>query len=241
MLQTLVASSPFDSRFIREDRSVFQCMEWYSTHMEPGKTRRQIAAEATQRVIVEAATRLFLEHGYHATSIGAVAREAGVAVQTIYNSIGSKRDLLSGVLDFAAAGARAPIPVPTFMSEQAEREPDPRRVIDQLVEFWRGALARTAPVFRVIREAAALDPEVAELERRRAEQRLRNYASAARILDERGALRPGLSRDDAAAAIFAIGHPDIYRFFVLEETWEPERWAEWVRERLYAALLSDAA
>ena len=38
---------------------------------------------------------------------------------------------------------------------------------------------------------------VAELERQRAEQRLRNYGSAARILDERGALRPGLSRDDA--------------------------------------------
>jgi AcrR family transcriptional regulator len=208
--------------------------------MGPGKTRRQIGAEATQRTIVEAATRLFLEHGYHATSIGAVAREAGVAVQTIYNSIGSKHDLLSRVLDFAAAGERAPTPVPAFMSEQAEREPDPHRIIDQLVEFWRGGLARTAPVFQVIRQAAAVDPQVAELERQRAEQRLRNYGHAARVLDERGALRPGLSRDDAAAAIFAIGHPDLYRFLVLEEGWEPERWAEWVRRRLYAVLLADA-
>ena len=218
---------------------LFQWIEWYSTHMDLGKTRRQIAAEATQRAIVKAASRLFLEHGYHATSIGAVAREAGVAVQTIYNAIGSKRDLLSRVLDFAAAGEHAPTPVPTFMTEQAEREPDPRLVIDQLVEFWRGGLARTAPVFRVIRQAAAIDPVVAELERQRAEQRLRNYGSAARILDERGALRPGLSRDDAAAAIFAIGNPDTYRFFVSEEGWEPERWAEWVRGRLYAALLPD--
>ena len=68
------------------------------------KTRQQIAAEETQRVIVEAAARLFLERGYHRTSIGQIAQEAGVAVQTIYNSIGSKRDLLSRVLDFAAAG-----------------------------------------------------------------------------------------------------------------------------------------
>ena len=47
-------------------------------------------------MIVEAASRLFLESGYHATSIGQIATEAGVAVQTIYNTIGSKRDLSHG-------------------------------------------------------------------------------------------------------------------------------------------------
>ena len=83
--------------------------------MEPVKTRKQFAAEQTQRVIVEAAARLFLERGYLATSIGRIAAESGVAVQTIYNAIGSKRDLLSRVLDFAAAGDRAPLPVPQFL------------------------------------------------------------------------------------------------------------------------------
>ena len=72
--------------------------------MPPVKTRKQIAAEQTQQVVIEAASRLFLEHGYHATSIAGIASEAGVAVQTIYNSVGSKRDVLSRVLDFAAAG-----------------------------------------------------------------------------------------------------------------------------------------
>jgi AcrR family transcriptional regulator len=131
--------------------------------VEPVKTRKQLAAEETQRVIVEAASRLFLDHGYHATSIGRIAAEAGVAVQTIYNAVGSKRDLLSRVLDFAAAGERAPVPVPQFMREQAEREADPRRIVAQLVEFWRSALPRTAPVLRIIREAAAADPEIAIL------------------------------------------------------------------------------
>ena len=202
------------------------------------KTRRQIAAEDTQRAIVEAAHALFLERGYHATSIGVVAAQAGVAVQTIYNSVGSKRDLLSRVLDYAAAGERAPTPVPTFMRDQTEREPDPRRIIDQLVEFWRGGLERTAPVFQVIRQAAALDPEVAALERQRAEQRLRNYGIAARILAERGALREGLTPDDAAAVIFTLGHPDQYRFLVKEQGWPADRWAEWVRSALVAALLT---
>lgn len=205
--------------------------------MEVVKTRQQIAAEQTKRVIVQAAARLFLEHGYHGTAISRIAAEAGVAVQTIYNAVGSKRDLLSRVLDVAAAGDRAPLTVPQFMAEQAQREPDPRQLIAQLVEFWKGALPRTAPVFRVIREAAAVDPEAAALERTRAAQRLRNYSAAARRLADTGALRRGLAIDQAAAAIFAIGHPETYRTLVLDGDWDDDRWGAWAQATLQAALL----
>ena len=201
------------------------------------KSRQQIAAEETQRVIVEAAGRLFVEHGYHRTSIGRIASEAGVAVQTIYNSVGSKRDVLSRVLDFAAAGERAPVPVAQFMSEQARREPDPRRIIGHLVDFWKGAVPRAAPVFRVIREAAAVDADAAELERARAGQRLRNYTMAARLLAERDALHPELTIEQAAATIFAVGHPETYRTLVLEGDWDDDRWAAWAQVTLEAALL----
>jgi len=204
------------------------------------KTRKQLAAEQTQRVIVEAASRLFLEHGYHATSISRIASEAGVAVQTIYNAVGSKRELLSRVLDFAAAGERAPVTVPQFMRERAESELDPRRIIAQLVEFWRGALPRTAPVFRIIREAAAADPEIAVLERGRAAQRLDNYRAAAQLLADRKALRPGITIDGAAAAIFAIGHPETYRGLVLDGDWDDDAWANWLQATLEAALLVTA-
>lgn len=205
--------------------------------MSKTRSRQQIAAEQTQRAIVEAAARLFIEHGYHATSIGAIAAEAGVAVQTIYNAVGAKRELLSRVLDYAAAGERAPVPVPRFMAEQAERETDPRQIIAQLVEFWSEALPRTAPMFRVIREAAAADPEAAALERGRAAQRLRNYGEAAQLLAERGGLRAGLTVDQAAATIFAIGHPDIYRALVIEGEWTGARWARWAQTALHGALV----
>jgi AcrR family transcriptional regulator len=215
-------------------------MERYTKIVPPVKTRKQFAAEETQRVIVAAASRLFLEHGYHATSIGRIASEAGVAVQTIYNAVGSKRDLLSRMLDFAAAGERAPTPVPQFMRDQAELEPDPRRIIAQLIEFWRGALPRTAPVFRIIREAAAADPEIALLERARAAQRLHNYRQAAQLLVERNALRPEMTIDGAAATIFAIGHPETYRALVLDGDWEDDAWAAWLQATLEAALLRTA-
>jgi AcrR family transcriptional regulator len=202
------------------------------------KTRRQVAAEQTQRAIVEAAARLFAQNGYQPTSIARIAADAGVAVQTVYNSIGGKREVLSRVLDFAAAGDRAPEPVPDFMRRMAENETDPHRIIDQLVDFWQDALARTAPVFRILREAAVVDPEAAALERERAARRMSNYGHAADILAARGALRGELTADAAAATIFAIGHPETYRTLVIEGNWDVQRWATWARASLYNALLS---
>ncbi|HYM56402.1 MAG TPA: TetR/AcrR family transcriptional regulator [Solirubrobacteraceae bacterium] len=201
-------------------------MERYSRSGR-GRTRQQIAAQETKRAIVEGATRLFGTRGYHATSLGLIASEAGVAVQTIYNSVGSKRDVLSAVLDLAAAGEGAPV----------FSEPDPRRIIARLVEFWRGSLPRTARLLRVVGEAAAADPEGAALERARNGRELRGCADVARLLADRGALRTGLSVDHGAAAIFAIGHPETYRTLVLEGTWEGERWSAWARAALEAALL----
>ena len=205
--------------------------------MEPVKSRKQVAAAETQQAIIKAAARLFLSRGYHATSIGRIAADAGVAVQTIYNAVGSKRDILSRVLDFAAAGDRAPVPVAQFMREQTENEPDPRRIIGQMVEFWRSAFPRTAPVFRIIREVAPADPEIAELERARAAQRLDNYRHAAQLLADRGALRRRMTIDEAAAAIFAIGHPETYRALVLDGTWSDPEWGAWAQKTLEQALL----
>jgi AcrR family transcriptional regulator len=205
--------------------------------VEEVKTRQQIAAEGTQRTIIETAGRLFLEHGYRETSINRIASEAGVAIQTVYNSVGSKRDLLSRVLDFAAAGERAPVPVAEFMHNQAERADDAGQIVAQLVEFWRTALPATASLFRVIREAAAVDVDAAALEQARARQRLHNYAHAAGLLAERGGLRKGLTLDQAAAAIFAIGHPETYRTLVVDGDWDIDQWARWAHSALESALL----
>jgi AcrR family transcriptional regulator len=55
--------------------------------------------EQTRQQIVQAAYRLFLDRGYHATSMRQVAQQAGVALGGIYNHFASKDDLFSAVLD----------------------------------------------------------------------------------------------------------------------------------------------
>ena len=151
-----------------------------------------------------------------------IAAEAGVAVQTIYNSLGSKRDVLKQVLEL----------VPS--DELTTQDPD----LGRIVEHWRRALPASARLFRLIRDAAAVDPAIAELERQRGERRLAECETAAHTLEQRGLLREGLTARRAAASIFAIGHPEIYRELVLDGPWDESLWATWARSTLKAALLA---
>jgi AcrR family transcriptional regulator len=54
--------------------------------------------ERTQAEIVEAAYELFLERGYHGTSMRQIAKSAGIALGGIYNHYASKEDIFRAVL-----------------------------------------------------------------------------------------------------------------------------------------------
>jgi AcrR family transcriptional regulator len=192
---------------------------------------------ATQTLIVEAAAGLFAERGYVGTTIEEIAARAGVAVQTIYNAIGSKRAVLSRVLDLSASGPHAPTTVPEFLGSRIRSEPDAERIVETLADWFAEVNERTATIFGVIRQAAAVDPEVAAFQTERARQRLAGYTDAARELAGRGALRPGLEPEDAGALIWTLGNPDVYRFLVTEHGWPPERYRIWIEGHLRSGLL----
>ncbi|HEX4325942.1 MAG TPA: hypothetical protein VH105_03940, partial [Burkholderiales bacterium] len=71
----------------------------------------------------------------------------------------------------------------------------------------------------------------------RAEQRLRNYAKAARALKARNALAEGYTLEEAAAVVWSIGHPQVYRMLVTQQGWTLGRYRDWVHKALLAALL----
>src|SRR4249919_928325 len=62
---------------------------------------RQEQALATRQRILDAALGLFGSNGYGATSIAAIAREAGVVPETIYATFGSKRGIVDGLIERA--------------------------------------------------------------------------------------------------------------------------------------------
>ena len=205
--------------------------------MEHDSNNVKRARPRTTAAIVSAAARLFVERGYVATTVEAIAVEAGVAVQTIYNAVGQKRDVLAAVVDAALSGEAAPRSPRETIGDQIAATSDPREVIRIAAAFWLQARTRTEDVFRVVREAAAVDPEVAAFERATDLRRFESHRQAAAEIDARGPLRDGLRLEDAAAAIWTLSHPVAWRLLTFELGWSSERYAAWLEDVLAAALL----
>lgn len=177
-----------------------------------------------------------LERGFILTSIGAIAAEAGVSVQTIYNSVGNKADVLTAVLDHIAGGPDAASLVPEAMRRRVTESRNATEIIRVLADWFAQINERTAGIHRMVNQAATIDADIAELERRRATQRLHNYGEAASALRERHGLRSGLSDHEASAAIWAIGHPQVYQFLVVEIGWSIDAYREWLEKTLRGTL-----
>jgi AcrR family transcriptional regulator len=197
--------------------------------------RRQAQAADTRRAIVEASGRLFRSRGFVGTTLETIAAESGVAVQTVYNSVGNKAALLSAVLDSAAAdpgGAQAL----ELMREQSDLAPDLPSLLVVLADWFVDVNRRAADVFAIISQAAAVDAEVATLETDRGLQRLRRYSEAGARVRERGGLTSGMTDAQAAAAIWSTAHPHTYRVLVGELDWSPEAYRDWVLKTLTGVL-----
>ncbi|MCI4657650.1 TetR/AcrR family transcriptional regulator [Cryobacterium zhongshanensis] len=209
----------------------------------PGKTRsnrRSVQSETTRTVILDAAEHLMLERGYIGASLAAIAADAGVVVQTIYNSVGSKADVLAAVLE---RGATEPVSeaVPARENPRsAQRVPGGPRsatdIIRLLVDWCVETNVRTAALRRVVGQAAGIDADVARLEVRDSARLLHNFSETATALRDRNALRSGLSDHEAAAAIWALAHPQVYRSLVLDLDWSLGAYREWLGNTLRAAL-----
>lgn len=198
--------------------------------------RRKVQAEATRAEVVAAARELFLARGYVGTSVNAIADLAGVAVQTVYNSIGNKAAVLAAVLDQAAAGPDAPRPVADFLQERADRTADLAGLVTLLADWFTEVHERSMDVFELISQTAAVYPEVAALEQERSERRLANYLKAAHTARTRGGLSSGMTDAEAAAAIWSLAHPQAYRSLVVDGAWNPLEYRAWLGRALAAVL-----
>lgn len=178
----------------------------------------------------------FSANGYSATTIESIATGAGVAIQTIYNSVGNKPALLSAVLDAAVSGPDAPATVPEFMRVRAAGTADFAGMVGVLADWFGEAMPRSHGIFAAIGQAAAVEPSVAALRDRRARARMEHYLEAAAAVRQRGGLGNGMSDADAAAVIFTIGHPDTYASLVVGFGWPLPRYRNWVYTSLLGAL-----
>lgn len=201
----------------------------------PKAGRRAVQAAQTREHIVSTARRLFIRQGYVATTIPVIASASGVAIQTIYNSVGNKAAVLSAVLDAAASGPSS-MSVLELMRRRTAEARDFDALIAVLADWFVDVHDRIGPVMDVIAQAAAVDPAVEELQKDRALQRLTRYSEAAGALRARGGLTSGLSDADAAAVVWSLGHPGTYRTLVSDAGWSVPVYRAWLQRALSAAL-----
>jgi AcrR family transcriptional regulator len=202
---------------------------------------RQEQARHTRIRVLEAAQRRFTDGGYAATTVESIAREAGVAVDTVYSIFGTKRELLAQLAYFRAAGNDEPVAVIDQAGPQAvRRETDQRRQLTMFANGVTGIIERIRPVDGVLRSASAVDAGVAELRARIQEERFSSMRTFAGWLAKNGPLRAGISTPDAATIIWTLTSPDVYALFCDARGWSRARYVRWLAESLIATLLPDA-
>ena len=202
--------------------------------------RRSEQAAQTRQRIIEAAAKRFTQSGYGPTSINSIAREAGVAPETIYKAFGTKRQILEALIDSSVVGRVSNRPlsvlrIPAFAAIRTE--PDQRRRLAMLANLTRTILERAGPIHAVIRSAAANDPEIGALRLQQQASRLRGQTEFVRLLAQAGPLRQGVSLKDAAYHYWILASPEIQHILVQEQGWSNDSYEAWLLEALEALLL----
>jgi len=212
--------------------------------MDPAKPRRydsrrrRLQAAATRAEILDAALRLFEQRGYTATSMAAIATEAGVALKTVYLAFQTKRGLLLALWHLLLRGDEEAVPVgdrPWF--REVVDEQDPERLLRLNARNSRVVKERSGALLEILRSAAPADAELNVLWRRIQTEFYENQRSVVERLHALGALRPGLDVARGADILWTLNHPSVYGLLVGERGWTLDDFEEWLGDAFCAQLL----
>jgi AcrR family transcriptional regulator len=189
-------------------------------------------AEQTRARIMDAAYRLFTQHGYEATTMQAVADEAGVAVQTVYFTFHTKAALVMTIEVRAVGGEDQE------WREQRQRELMEERGPRNVITLW---VAGSATVLNRITAFVALLGANLQMDAESVERRSRERDRWFQLLIDRlvalNALKPGLAPSRALDIARAVIRVDAYEDLTLRWGWTEQEWIEWMAGVLARELL----
>jgi AcrR family transcriptional regulator len=200
---------------------------------------RQERARATRQAILTAARRLFLRHGYAATTMPDIAKAADVALDTVYAAVGKKPALFRLLVETAISGGDDAVTAEQRDYVKAIRaERDAGRKLRIYAAALRKIQPRLAPLFNVLQTAASLDSDLRALWQDIAERRAANMRLLADDLASTGRLRPELSTSSAADIIWSMNSPEFYLLLVEQRGWSIEEFEQWLGDAWVKLLLA---
>lgn len=202
-------------------------------------TKRRERAEqekhASQLKVVEAAQHLFVAKGYVATTMDDIAREAGVARQTVYQAGSSKAELMHRVIDLAVAGDDEDVLLQDRQGyADVAAETDPVRQAELIAETMAAIRERMGPVWMPFREAAAIDAKATALMAWSHRLSRETFEVAIRMIPEKFLSAP---YDEAADTAWVIGSLDVYLLLTGPRGWSHEKYTSWLRRAFVAQLI----
>ena len=157
--------------------------------------------EATRSALLQAASGLFAEQGYHQTSVPDIVRAAGVGHGTFYEYFGSRRAIL---VELTRQVAEVETRLPRLKSQDlAER-------VRAEIFWYLSDHVEHLELSKVWHEASAFDPEIAETRRR---ERARRIARVRKGIETAGT-SPDVDPEIEAAALTAMLEEFAQRWFV---------------------------
>jgi AcrR family transcriptional regulator len=209
---------------------------------EPKKRRytsalRSEMAEQTRVTVVRAALAEFLEHGYAGATVERIATRAQVSRPTVF-AVGQKAMLLKIARDRAIAGDDDPRGIaqrPDFGAIAAA--PDAESSLRAFATISASILRRFADLNEVLRQAAAIDPDVAPLWHTSEQERLSAARGIVSTISAKGPLRSGLDAAQAADVLWLLMAPDQYHRLARGRSWSHRRWERWYADTMVQLLL----
>jgi AcrR family transcriptional regulator len=192
-------------------------------------------ALGTRRRIVEAAARLFAERGYQATTLTAIAREAGVSTETV-KTAAPKAELLIAAFEVTFAGEEsAQSLTDTEVGAGVLDVPD-EALLDAVLTRIATANARGHALWTVLLGAAASDPVVDDALQAILARRAADYRRLVDELVARGYASSVTDPDATAAVLSFLLSPEGYQQLVVQSGWTPQRYTAWMRAAVLAEL-----
>ena len=198
--------------------------------------RRQEQAAETRRNIIAAANELFIAQGYGQTTIKQVAERAGVSVETVYATFGTKASLLRHVWYVDFRGDEADVTL--YDREEMQSiltEPDLPNRIRRHAVFVTASNRRIFPLLDALAGAAASEPDAAAMLAEWADRRLdvaTRYAHAAAATGQLG-----VSEEECRDVVYATMDGTLWAQLVAQRGWSDERFSDWLAAIWIAALV----
>lgn len=191
-----------------------------------------MAAADTRREILRAARRLFAEHGFASTSVQQIAEQAGVAVQTIYSSVGSKSALLLALNDLIDEEADV-----AGLTAELLQETGPPQLIAKGVHLTRQLNERCGDLIQVLLSAEPAEPEAAAALADGMRRHEHGAGQLAQRLAALGALRAGTTPERASAVFSMMTSPASWRQLTHRTGWTFDEAEAWLTPSLIQLLL----